>query len=303
MRRTEQAFTLTELLVTMSILVLLVLVIARLVDSASNITILGAKRMDADAAARPILDRMAVDFAQIVKRSDVSYYVKTESTADAMSGSGSTGVNDWIGFYSTASGYYPSSASPLSVVAYRINSDSDKSAVYCRLERMGKGLPWNGVSTSVTPLVFLPIRIEDAWPSVASSSEYDSSDPNAISYEVFAADCFRFEYHYLLTNGTLSSSDWANPPAVDGLKKVAAIGVSIAVIDPRSRVLIADQIPILTQRLLDFPNNSPGSASTMKPGDLLQTWQTALDETTDMPRQAIAGVRLYERYFRISPAQ
>ena len=32
-------------------------------------------------------------------------------------------------------------------------------------------------------------------------------------------------------------------------------------------------------------------------GELLSTWQTALDGITDMPRPAISGIRLYERYF------
>lgn len=289
----------------MSILVVFVLFIARLVDSASSITILAVKRMDAESSSRPVLARMAVDFAQIVKRSDVGYYVKTGSTADSMTGTSGTGVNDWIAFYSTAPGYYPTSSSPISVVAYRVQSDSENTVAYQRLERMGKGLTWNGASSSDTPFVFLPIQLYDssAWPCVASSSAYDSTEPNEISYEVFGADVFRFEYFYLLTDGTLSSGAWADTSAVDGLKQVAAIGVAIAAIDPRSRILVANKFPTLVQRLPDFPNNPPGTPSTMRPGDLLHSWQSALDVTTDMPRQAIAGVRLYERFFRISASQ
>ena len=50
---------------------------AQLLKSAVTITTLGHKQMDADSQARQLLDRMAIDFAQMVKRSDVDYYVKS----------------------------------------------------------------------------------------------------------------------------------------------------------------------------------------------------------------------------------
>ena len=36
--------------------------------------------MDADSQARQLLDRMAIDFDQMLKRTDVSYFVKTGNT-------------------------------------------------------------------------------------------------------------------------------------------------------------------------------------------------------------------------------
>src|SRR5204862_2724616 len=107
------AFTLTELLVTMSVLVLLVFLFTQLLNSAATITILGHKQMDADSQARQLFDRMAVDFAQMVKRSDVDYYVKSSWFASGPP-PGVTGVrtllqpgNDQIAFYSAVPGYYP----------------------------------------------------------------------------------------------------------------------------------------------------------------------------------------------------
>ena len=73
-------FTLAELLVTMSVLVLLVLLFTQLLNSAATTMTLGNKRMDADSQARQLLDRMAIDFDQMLKRTDVSYYVKTKET-------------------------------------------------------------------------------------------------------------------------------------------------------------------------------------------------------------------------------
>src|SRR5215212_9574099 len=70
------AFTLVELLVSMGVLVLLVLLFTQLFNSAASITTLGHKQMDADSQARQLLDRMSLDFAQLVKRGDVDFFAK-----------------------------------------------------------------------------------------------------------------------------------------------------------------------------------------------------------------------------------
>src|SRR5204862_4228627 len=99
--RRISGFTLAELLVTTGVLVLLVFLASQLFNSAATITTLGHKQMDADSQARQLLDRMAVDFAQMVKRSDVDYYVKSNPPV------GVAGLrtvlqpgNDQIAFYS-----------------------------------------------------------------------------------------------------------------------------------------------------------------------------------------------------------
>jgi hypothetical protein len=284
----DHAFTLAELLVAVGILTLLIVLVARMVSSAASVTTLANKRMDTDSQARPLFDRMALDFAQILKRTDVSYYMKTAATS--MTG------NDLIGFYSAVQGYYSSTPCPVSVVAYRVNSDSNNSGAYNRLERMGKGLPWNGASTTDTPVVFLPLTVDTTWPSVSSSSAYDSVDLNSSAYEVIGPHVFRLEYYYLeRATGTLVEypATWSSPSAV-AIKDIAAIVVAIAVIDPKSKVLLSNsQIATLAGSLSDY-------TSGLGPGQLLAQWQAALDSVTDMPRPAVSGIRLYERYFYIS---
>jgi hypothetical protein len=330
-------FTLAELLVTVGVLVLLVVVATQLLNSAATITTLGHKQMDADSQTRQLFDRMAIDFAQMVKRSDVDYYVKSSATPPP------TGVrnvlqpgNDKIAFYSAVPGYYPSSGSqsPISLVAYRINSQN-------KLERMGKGLVWNAVSTTDTPVVFMPIPLVSplptpemplptpdpmptpAWPE-GQSVATDWSDSEVIGPQVF-----RFEYYYLLkgqtdpTTGTtyspiLSDIPWdtricacptpnatptptPTPPqlcchtAPEGMQDVAAVVVVIAVIDPKSKVLLTDaQITSLAGQLVDY-------SSGMIPGQLRAQWQDTLNANTSLARPAISGIRLYERYFYLSP--
>ena len=276
------------MLVAVSIMVLLVLLTTQLINSASTITTLGNKRMDADSYARPLFDRMALDVGQMIKRSDVSYYFKTSSTP--MPG------NDLMGFYSTVQGYNSNVTSPLSVVAYRVNSDSTNLAVVNRLERMGKGLTWNGASTTDTPLVFLPLTLDTTWPSVASTTAYDDPNPTRRSYETISPQVFRFEYYYLdRATGALTENPagWTSPSTV-AIKDASAIVVAVAVIDSKSRVLLTDA------QLASIATSLPDYSAGWGPGELVSHWQAALDSTSNLPRAAISGIRLYERYFYLS---
>jgi hypothetical protein len=223
MRQFHAAFTLSELVITVGVLVLVVFLATQLLKSAATVTTQGHKQMDADAQTRQVLDRMAIDFAQMVKRSDVDYYLKSSATPPP------TGVrnllqpgNDKIAFYSTVPGYYPSGSTsekqgPLSLVAYQVNSNPT-SASYNKLERMGKGLVWNAVSSSTnqTPVVFMPIPLASPIPTpelpfpLPSPPQTPPPDWQVIDIptsiwsdsEVIGPQVFRFEYYYLLKGQT-----------------------------------------------------------------------------------------------------
>ena len=274
------------MLIAITVLALLIVLFAQLFNSASTITTLGTKRIDADTSARPLLDRMGVDFSQMVKRSDVSYFVKTQANPQV--------GNDQIAFYSAVTGYYPSPSkqSPVSLVAYRVNSDST-SPSYNKVERMGKGLIWSGASPTYIPILFLApagaptTTIDNIWPAATNSSTSDSD------YELVGPNVFRFEYYYLLTTGALSPGPWTSTNAV-AIKDVAAIVVAIAAIDPKSKVLVTNsQIATIAGSLSDY-------TTSIGPGQLLAGWQAALDGTTGIPRQVVSNIRLYERYFYLS---
>jgi hypothetical protein len=312
------AFTLAEVLVTVSVLVLLVVLFVQLLNSAATVTTLGHKQMDADSQARQLLDRMSLDVAQMVKRSDVDYYVKSSATAPyrrvLQPG------NDQIAFYSNVPGYYPSTGaqSPISLVAYRVNSDSATSA-YNKMERMAKGLVWNAVSNIDIPVVFLPIpvaaqisigdlpiptptptptpaQIAPAWPQ-AGNMTADAS------YEIAGSQVFRFEYYYLLRNGVFSDVPWdtsAGHYAVDGMQDVSAIVVNIAVIDQRSKVLLTDA-QLATLSTSGNANFLADYTSGVTPGQLRTQWQNKVNGITNLPRPALSGIRFYERYLYLSP--
>ncbi len=290
-RHHRAAFTLAELLVSVGVLVLLVLLATQLLNSAATITNLGHKQMDADSQARQILDRMAIDFAQLVKRSDVDFWAKGTVNPPNSAGGAMAG-NDQITFYSTVPGYYPPSGSqsPVSLVAYRINSQN-------QMERMAKGLVWNGVSSTDTPVVFMPIKISAAFPSINSGS-----DPSS---EVIGPQVFRFEYCYLLkADGSLSITP---PTNVSG---IAAIVADIAVIDSKSKVLLTNAQIAKFSAPGDTRHFLRDYTSSMTPGQLRTQWQNKLNGIIDpnspdfdstMPRPAVSGIRLYERFFYLSP--
>ncbi|HEY1770800.1 MAG TPA: prepilin-type N-terminal cleavage/methylation domain-containing protein [Chthoniobacterales bacterium] len=278
MRRRRDAFTLAELLVSIVVLLLIVVIVSRMINSAASVVTMGSKRMDSASQVRPVFERMAIDFAQMVKRPDVDYYVK--SNLDPETG------NDRIAFFCSADGYSTvASQSSLSLVAYRINSDPSSSSLN-RMQRMGKGLVWNGASTSEKPILFGLQAIYNNWPSATDNTTFDAD------YELFGPQIFRFEYFYLLKTGLISDQ-----PGANGMQDVSAIAVTVATVDRKSSGLLSSsQLTTLSGRLKDFD-------ASEKNYDLTVSWQNTLNGLTDMPRTAINGVRIYQRYFYLAPTK
>ena len=164
---------------------------------------------------------------------------------------------------------------------------------------MGKGLAWNGVSSGWVPVLFLPQTIGGPqpaggnWPAAVSSSATDSS------YEVIGPQVFRFEYYYLLKNGNFSATPWYTGSTVSGMQGVAAIVVTIALIDPKSKVLLTDA-QIATFSTSGNANFLVDYSSGMTPGQLRSQWQNKVNGITTLPRAALSGMRFYERFFYLS---
>src|SRR5438132_807154 len=122
-RHGRGAFTLAELLVSIAVLILLVLMLTQLINNAAPIARTANKHIDTDTQARVVLDRMAVDFAKMLKRTDVDYYVKGPTNYTGHGNGHAYGKkvqtgqqgSDQIAFASGLPGYYPSGAqSPVS---------------------------------------------------------------------------------------------------------------------------------------------------------------------------------------------
>jgi hypothetical protein len=283
------AFTLAELLVSVGVLVLLALLATQLLNNAATIMTLGHRQMDADSQARELFDRMAIDFAQMVRRSDVDYYLKSSTTANDCRLCTRQRGNDQIAFYSTVPGWSAITGAqqgPVSIIGYRINVSG--TTLSNRLERLGEALVWNGATGDTrsdgrpaSVIFWAPLN---PWANL-------SNNP----FDVIGRDVFRFEYYYLLKNGDLSATPWYATSSVRGLQDVSAIIVDVAVIDPRSRMLVStSDIAGLAEDLADYSGHAPGG--------LLADWRATLDGHRTLPRPALSSVRLYERSFYLSPS-
>jgi type II secretory pathway pseudopilin PulG len=285
----ESAFTLVELLVSVGVLVLLILLATQLFNSAATMITLGHRQMNADSQARELFDRMAIDFAQMVRRSDVDYYLKSSTTANDCTLCTRQRGNDQIAFYSTVPGWSALAGAqqgPVSIIGYRINVSV--TTFSNRLERLGEGLVWNG-GTSDTRSDGRPASIIH-WAPLNPWANLSNSP-----FDIIGPDVFRFEYYYLLKNGDLSATPWYATSSVRGMQDVSAIIVNIAVIDPKSRGLLSNSdITGLAEDLADHSGQTPGG--------LLAAWRTVLDGNRTLPRPALSSVRLYERCFYLSPA-
>jgi prepilin-type N-terminal cleavage/methylation domain-containing protein len=328
-----RGFTLVEMLVSILVLALLILVVTQVMNTAATTVRPANKHIDTDTEARIVFDRMAVDFAQMLKRKDVDYFFKANArkypghsgghSKGGGGGQGQTDLNDYIAFYTQAPGYSSSSSSPLSLVGYRINGLST-SAAYNKLERRGEGLLWNGISSynpnsaTARPIFFLPILIQDIWdctgnrPCVTGNRTDQNKDLPYL--ETIGPDVFRFEYCYLLKTGIATDTPWNQRSDLgpvygtfNGLADVEAIGVTIAVIDPQSRALLTENNILDLQSLMQDFRTAPGRGIGNKKNviDLEAQWNQVLTDpatypqTATMPRAALSAIRIYSRSFEL----
>ena len=112
-QRASPAFTLVEIIVSVLVLTIIVLGLGQVMSHGIVISRTGNKHIDTDTQARAVLDRMAVDFAQMLKRTDVDYYVKGPGTYKGHGNGHAYGQkvqagqqgSDQIAFFSQVPGY------------------------------------------------------------------------------------------------------------------------------------------------------------------------------------------------------
>ena len=103
MQKPDEGFTHIELIVSISVLAIIVVSIARLISEATALTDSASRRIEADGQIRRLMDRIAIDLSQMVRRTDVDFYLKT--SANAQPG------NDQLAFFGEGPRYCPSSRS------------------------------------------------------------------------------------------------------------------------------------------------------------------------------------------------
>jgi len=317
------AFTLIELLVSMAILVLLITVVVQIVDGAQKTTGASKSRLECDAEARTVFDRMAMDFGRMVNRKDVDFIVNKDAG------------NDSIYFFSEAPAIWTDATNPqqpVSLVGYRVNTDY-------QLERLGKGLTWD-VAPPDGPVYLTyqqptgppppPPATPTPTPNPISGSTLTgsnfgtvitaASDPKGNSpYHVIGSNVFRMEVSFLLrpyadpASGNLVAASYSVSPYIKnhqtgvgattsgqisnngvGLSDVQAITVTIALMDSKSNQMITKggtDFSAFSTLVSDFPdavnNEAPAKA-----------WNAAIPTIAAInPKSATSQIRFYQRTF------
>jgi type II secretory pathway component PulJ len=273
----KEGFTLVEILVAVAVLMILVVLVAQIVGSASSLTAAGHKRMDADDEARLVMDRIAADLSGMPRRSDLSLLLVNNRG------------NDELYFVSRSPGYAPlrsASNSGMTLVGYRVNTNG--------FQRVGKGLGWDDLAYSGT----------------ITNGIKDPDD-----YHTIAPSVLRVEYALLMKPGTINydasetnkigSNSLVNPSYLktnclgQAINNVAALQVVIAVLDQTSRKIVS---PTSLEGLggdgvfSDFyPLGADASASGVRFGQWIQNAPKA-----PAPKAAAGQIRIYQRHFPIN---
>ena len=302
-------FTILELLVAMAVLALLVVMVAQLTISATA-TITGSrKHMDADTQARAIWDRLAMDIGKMVKRGDVDGIVKGANVDNPTNPPGMSG-NDAMFIFSEAPGYSstltPTQKSPVTLVGYRINETGTSDAPAYVLERLASAIPWGGSSG----VVFLTratsgsspasgSSIATGWSGAVGTIGGNYKDGTSADFQVIGDQVFRFEYCYLLKDGTFSNTPFIAPhTTAQGMQDVAAIVVAFAILDSTSRK-IAPDLKKLSETLLDVPLDATHQKL------MAEAWKKAISapdfaSSVGIPQLAAGHVRIYQRFFYLN---
>ena len=276
-----KGFTLLELLVSLVVLVMLVALMLQMVGGTASVSSSNKRRLDLDAEARSVFDRMGADISGMVIRPDVDALF----LGQPQEGGGGQDHNDQFYFYAHAPGYSESvtGLSPLSLIGYRVNN--------LVLERLGASRQW------------------DSLPFLTPGSVTTGIDPASLNlclgdatntFHVVAPSVFRMELGLLMKPGTTNGdgtvnlpnsyarlTDPANPR--HGLANVAAVVVALGLLDRESRQAVTpSQLSNITAILSESSTNG---------GIPLTLWETNIATRSDVPPIIRNRARFYIRHF------
>jgi hypothetical protein len=198
-------------------------------------------------------------------------------------------------------------------VGYRVNTA-------CQLERLGKALTWDGLPSSTSPggPVFLnyPAGASSApapastivgnWAAVGTFGQppqppyTTGTDPD---YQVLSDEVYRMDFSFLMSNGTFfapapitSGSTWRD---TQGFKDVAAVVVTIAILDDHSRALLpSSQFNTIMQSAVNLLQ--PGSNASVAL-QWMSITNNGLGLGSGTPWESVASqIRVYQRYFYLN---
>ena len=293
-------FTLLELMVAISVLVMLCGLVMQLMGSATRLTSTSKQASDCDAEARFALAQIANDLGHRIRRSDVDAFVEKNKG------------NDRFFLFSETPGWMPNSkeqASTVSLIGYRVYNPPGTSSY--QLQRLAKGLPWTSGTERSLPFVALdamqrPIQTTTlagtnekgaggTFPSVLANNQSADS-----FYQVLAENVIRFEVSLLRKPNPLNPASLGISPVVPnneavmelasyGFTRLSAVVISLAIVDSQNMAKLSPQ------------DLAPaGYFSDTVPADYpilpVDQWNTIFSQqSSGWARPLKSGIRFYQR--------
>jgi hypothetical protein len=323
----RSSFTLVEMLVSITVLSLLLLLIFSIAAATLAVSDSTGRKADTSNEAKQVLDRIALDIAGMINRPDVDqFYYK---------GTG----NDKMFFYSQQSGFFDPTVgtvgqSPVTLVGYRVNTNTSLNPAAPVLERLSQGMIWDASAdktisgkmdpTPTTgPMAFLtfPTRtsvtgtltpdvastIPGQWSATVGTSGLNYDDGKSPYYDAIGNQVFRLEICFQLQNGSFSTfPGYTNSAPVypASLSNTVAVVVAIATLDTKSRKLV----PATSWSTLIAALKDPTATDlTQNPVQLMDyTWNNAIQQpgfasTAGIPAVTASHIRVYQRYYYLNP--
>jgi prepilin-type N-terminal cleavage/methylation domain-containing protein len=298
----SSGFTLLELMVAISILVMLCGLVMQLMGSATRLTSTSKQASDCDAEARFALAQVAHDLGHRIRRSDVDAFV------DKSKG------NDRFFFFSETPGWAPNlreqdKPSTASLVGYRVYNPPGTSSY--QLQRLAKGLPWTSSTERSLPFVALD-SIQRPIPSTTlagpGGNGAGGTFPNVLTnkqsedrfYQVLAENVIRFEVTLLRKPDPLNPSLLNASPVIPnnetvielasyGFSRLSAVVISLAIVDSQNMAkLSAEDLAPMNS----FGDTNP-TEYPLLPVDLWNT--TFSQQSSGWARPLKSGIRFYQR--------
>lgn len=283
-----RGFTLLELMVAIAVTALIGVLIVQIIAATTAATRQSNKGIDAAAQARLAFDRLGMDLAARVRRSDVDFFAGTNG--------------DFLAFYSevTSAGVSSADNRGVSVVGYRIGTNAETPR-RCLL-RAAKAIAWSDAGFVGKDTNGLPAK-------VTAPSDPDALAP-ALLHTAVGFQLYPDGQPARLADGrTIPEARGQvvySPPVregADGLPsdlvdpgRIAALIVGVVAMDPQSAELLEDsQVAALAD---GFPSPADGELPVAK-------WAAIADNPANFPSSiplpARQSLRVFQRAFPVNP--
>lgn len=306
-----KSFTLVEMLVAISVFLILVFLVMEVTLGIMQTAVSQKKQMDSLGEARQSFDRLGLDWAARVRRSDVRSAITNQTIANETT---TLDGNDQLGFLTqVASTNSGAGARRLSWVDYQVTPVANQTnAPWSALQRGIVGYYWT--NSAGTPVLSLPMT--NYSPATNSTMDVEPMDNTVFRFKV----CFlrsplwygtttpnltNFTYPAGFTTNTTGFSDATNTMVDLTSTNLVGVVVTVAVLDAQSQKIITPtQLTALAAALPDPPDLGGNQLLVQDPQS---AWVQAINDTNTplyqaagVPKSVAASVRVYQRIFYVN---